>query len=133
MTRSDLLGLAIILVAAVSWLSRWEGSVFVDPAPEPGPRVVLLFEETQGRSPELANILVSPTWRKYLADNGHTFHAWDVDLRASAGEKWQPWFERAGDDLPVWFVALDDGRVLYDGRPPGTVQAAIELLQEHGG
>ena len=131
MTRSDLLGLAIILVAAVSWLSRWEGGVFVDPAPEPGPRVVLLLEQDAHRKqhPEFVRLVMDADTRRSLEGRGHTYRLLDEDVTAPDYE----WARELSDTRPWLVIATEEREVLYSGPVPTPLESLLETVREHGG
>jgi hypothetical protein len=102
--------------------------------------MVLIVEETSARTPGLAALLLSEEMRSKVAALGHAFRLVDKDATEWDGTPAAvlgPW--RALPALPggqsrvlpwVLFVS-SDGRVLFEGPLPGSVDAVVDLVTKH--
>ena len=129
MKRSDLLAIALIVVALVSWFAERGGLPFVLPEP-PGPRLVLVLEQDANRKqhPEFVKLIADPTIKSDLESAGHTYRLIDQE---SAPEAVKPLFATA-ESLP-WLVILAGERQLYGGPVPTPKAAFMATIKEHGG
>lgn len=100
-----------------------------DPNPQPGKRDVILIEESADRTTDLAQLIANKAFRDYLNQAGHQWHLADKDVVPAS---LAPWAQRAGSNLPRFFIADSAGSVLYEGDPPKAADA-IALLKKHGG
>lgn len=104
------------------------------PPPEVGRRWILVFYESQTADPALTLQLLQLRASQYLRDKQHAVRLLDDDLPAAAA-----WLgARKLTTLPALVVteltAGDGaGRVLYSGVLPGSFDATLALVQQHGG
>lgn len=96
---------------------------FPPPTPTPGKRTITILEQSEDRTPQQAAILTSQTLRKYLDSKGHKLRITDVDSVPAADKS----------DLPRLVIEDGDGKVIYQGALPGTVDAVLETIKAHGG
>lgn len=139
-TRSSML--PILLVFGLLLLATTNGRTTPDRVTTAPQFMVLIVEETEARTPGLADLLLSPELRSQVAALGHAFRLVDKDAKEWDGTPAAvlgPW--RALPALPggqlralpwVLFVS-SDGRVLYEGPLPGSVDAVVELVRKHTG
>jgi hypothetical protein len=110
------------------------------PPPEPGTRWLILLRESSNQTNKLGPLEHSTLLRDYLRKNGHP-----PMLVRDPNEK-DPWIpgylkvvREAGATIPRLLIVAPPadgggvGKVLSNTPPPTTDEAAIELLQEHGG
>lgn len=113
-----------------------------DPGPKPptpvaGNRVLIVYETADlAAMPEKQKqVLYSPQVRDYLnartAQDGKVkaWRVWDADVVTSGESKeWQDAMKRKRTSLPwIWI----NGRTVYEGPLPGTVDDAMNLLKKH--
>ena len=109
-----------------------------------GPRQLVLVWESGDQSPAVAAATLSAELKAYLSQHGH--HLWIVDqdqqnhFGQSAPTGFALWIEKAKTHgpLPVLFINAaassgDSAKTLYQGPPPATATAWLELLKKHGG
>lgn len=105
-----------------------------DPPIPPGERRIVVIEETSERTHQQAAILLNPTMRKWLADQGHSFWVLDQDQVNSTGhvpKEFVPYFRAAeGKKLPLLLIGTLDN-VLYSGPLPGSVEDLYEKVGEY--
>lgn len=132
--RTDLI-IALVCVAVIVW-GRWGGSLpGVSPAPVSTP-VVLIVEETEARTPELATILNGEKLESYLqsnwqgkwrvldqdADMQHADASWQAALQAAKGH------ERF---KPPWLL-VSNGRSGWQGPlPTDSAEAVIAAIKPY--
>ena len=100
------------------------------PVPTPGKRTVIILEESGDKDREkYAPILFSSKLRSYLKQKGHRLEIPDVDdvPMALAQRNLQ------GKPLPRLILEDGDGKLLFQGPLPATVEAVLTLIQKHGG
>jgi len=104
-----------------------------DPDPEPGPLAkmsLIVVEETRDRTPQQAQILLDPTLRTWLKNNGHQIHLIDKDQPA---EGLKDWIALTDNVLPHLFIVdSGGGKPVWDGPLPTTQEAMRELCKEWG-
>lgn len=106
-----------------------------DPTP-PGPRWVMMVEESSQRTPGLAAVISSESLRQYVSSKGHHWRVWDKDLAKdqTAPAEIAPWLNRAaGKQLPWLMISDDAGRVLWEGPCPADPISVQQLIVKHGG
>ncbi len=128
MRRTDVIALAVIVAAVVSWLAG--GGVLPVPVPEPGPRSVYLLEQDADRRqhPEFVRLIGDAGLRRSLEGRGHVYRLVD---RENAGDQYGHLFEQA-ESLP-WLVIKAGDRTVYSGPVPTPLETFLEHLREHGG
>ncbi len=105
------------------------------PNPTPGKRHVIILEETgpkpadQKRREEYTKILFSPKLRSYLKEKGHQLTIPDVsDVPRELAQR-----KLADQSLPRLIIEDGDGKLLYQGPLPKTVDAVIKTIKANGG
>lgn len=110
-----------------------------DPIPDPDPKPVgslhvVIIEETEQRTQELADVIVSQELRKVIADAQATLLIVDDDIVDENGQvpaELSSLIELARKSgLPRLFVTDDAGTVLYNGAVPKTVSEVNGVLDK---
>lgn len=114
-----------------------------DPAPDPTPplplsqMLVIVVEESADRTREQAWILLDPTVRKWMTDNGHRLRILDKDSQSPDA---LPWIQRAtaptetvpSPALPRVLISDSGGSVSFVGDLPAGPIGMLELVKKWG-
>lgn len=112
------------------------------PVVEPGPRWVIIVEETKDRTPQQAAVLTDSSFRQWIATAGHDYRMIDQDVQNRAGTvpaACVPYLDLAkGKTLPRLFIVDgssgdSQGKVLFSGDLPSSAAALKTLIQQKGG
>ena len=100
------------------------------PTPAPGKRTVIILEESGDKDREkYAPILFSSKLRSYLKQKGHRLEIPDVsDVPMALAQR-----KLVGQILPRLIIEDGDGKLLFQGPFPSTVDAVIKAIQKYGG
>ena len=96
------------------------------PTPVPGKRTVIILEQAEDRTPAQAAVMTSTKLRSYLESKGHQFRVQDVDQLAQTDNA-------PRSPLPRLIIEDGDGKLLFQGPFPATVDGVIETIKAHGG
>jgi len=98
------------------------------PTPVPGLRQIVLVEESEERTPELAQLITSKDFREYVKSSGHSFFVVEADQPTT---KELEGFKSLAKTLPMFFITDSSGTVLYKGAPPKASEskALVESTQ----
>jgi len=112
------------------------------PGPGPGPKpsqvCLLIVEESQQRTPETAEILVSSELRTWLSQHKHLLRIVDPDAVDSSGNPpsvldpylaWRSAEANRSVTLPVSLLVRSDGSVYLGGPLPGSAAAVIDWVR----
>ncbi len=109
-----------------------------DPTPPPPDKLLaemwlIVVEDNEKRTPEVARVLLDPTVRRWMTDNGHNLRIVDRDAQAS---DLQEWIDRATAQtdiaLPCLFVVDDKGAVYSESELPGSWLLLLEVAKKWG-
>ena len=105
-----------------------------DPSP-PGPKRVVVLYEKDALPPRQAIVLANQTWRKWVADRGHSLDVRDQNVPQANGSL-NPvvaeFLPHVKGSLPVCFVASEDGSFVQVPLP-SSAQGIIDFVERNGG
>ncbi len=112
------------------------------PVVTPGPRWIVVVEETAERTPQQAAVLTNSGFRQWITTAGHDCRMIDKDVLTPTGSvptDCAPYLDLAkGQTLPRLFIVDgcsgdSQGKVLFAGDLPATADALKTLIQQKGG
>lgn len=131
----------LVLLLVLLLLTLSNGRSRPDTTPETAPQfMVLIVEETSARTPQLADLVLSAELRDVVSSLGHRFRLVDqnaVEWNGTPARVLGPWRElpalSSGQSrgLPWLLFVLPDGRVLYEGPLPSSVDGVVDLVRKH--